>query len=185
MSIGKTLTWSVGLVIAGSLAGCGPEPIPQAKADATFTQQVKPSPPPSDKWRLYAMLGRERGGLIAYRNETTAELQINGLSVGAINPSECLVVDPVRGTYTVNITDLGTGYMSQQTYALACGQAKIIALDLQRNMAGLARAPFGAVGATAAQSARPSPTLSPIVRPTGWPQSRPSRSRRQTRRRWR
>jgi hypothetical protein len=37
--------------------------------------------------------------------------------------------------------------LREQRDRLAAGQAKIIALDLQRNMAGLVGAPFGAIGA--------------------------------------
>ena len=159
MSLNKIVGYGAIVMLATSLAACGPQPIAQSKAEANYAQQVKSSPPSSDKARLYALLGRERGGLIAYRNDTTAELQINGLRVGAINSNECLVVDLVPGTYTVVITDLRTNHVSRQTYGLTAGQAKIIALDLQRNMAGLAGAPFGAIGIAAVQGANPSPSV--------------------------
>ncbi len=161
MSASKIVGGGLALIAATALAACGPEPIPQTKADTTYAQQVKLSPPPPDKARLYALLGRERGGLIAYKNDTVADVQINSLRVGALNSNECLVMDLVPGTYIVTITDLRTNSISQQAYKLVPGQAKIIALDLQRNMARdiFVGAAFGVIGVAATQGISPSPSL--------------------------
>ena len=139
-------TWIGTVLLAVVLSGCAAgstldevKPAVQPEAAAEWAMAAKHGEVPPGKSRVYIFLGSwhfpDSQFSMPVVNRTTADIYLNFINVGGINPGECLVLDLPAGVY--NFSWLERSRYPFKTVpmreTLAAGNARFLSLETDQH----------------------------------------------------